>query len=390
MDVTRRNEIMPADLRWLEAAARIAMPYRGTTAENPTVGAIVVSPDGRVLGRGVTATGGRPHAEPPALAMAGQGARGATLYVTLEPCNHWGKTPPCVDAVLESGVVRVVCGASDPDPRTGGQSIAKMRGAGIEVVFGDNLRSIERLHEGFFSRVRRGRPFVAAKLAVSRDGMIGRTERGNVAITGEEARRWAHMQRAVSDAIMVGAATALLDDPRLNVRLAGLEGRAPLRVLVAGRSQLPQSLNQFAVSTAQQTVIIAEKTRLESFSQHAEMLGVAGKAGRPDLDEGLQALARRGIGSVLVEGGAGLNDALLDAGLIDRFHLLQSDVEIGANGVGATVHSSLPERLAELGFSVVESRPLGCDMLTTFEKVWSHVYRHYHRHRHAFGGRRPQ
>ncbi|AEQ51158.1 bifunctional diaminohydroxyphosphoribosylaminopyrimidine deaminase/5-amino-6-(5-phosphoribosylamino)uracil reductase RibD [Pelagibacterium halotolerans] len=369
VDVTRRNEIMPADLRWLEAAARIAMPYRGTTAENPTVGAIVVSPDGRVLGRGVTAAAGRPHAEPQALAMAGPNAKGATLYVTLEPCNHWGKTPPCVDAVLESGVARVVCGASDPDPRTGGQSIAKMRAAGIVVALGQNLPFIERLHEGFFSRVRRGRPFVAAKLAISRDGMIGRSDRGNVAITGEDARRWTHMQRALSDAVIVGGATARLDDPKLTVRLAGLEGRAPLRVVISGRSGLPSDLNLLVTTALQPTAIIAENSCVDSFSQGAEIIGVAGTDGRPDMEAALQALAARGIGSVFVEGGAGLNDSLLDAGLIDRFHLLEGDVEIGANGVPATVHFSLPERLAALGFSIVERRALGCDMLTTFEKV---------------------
>lgn len=363
------THLTPADLRWLEAAARIAMPYRGTTAENPTVGAVVVSPDGRMLGRGVTAARGRPHAEPQALAMAGQGAGGATLYVTLEPCNHWGLTPPCVDAVLASGVSKIVCGASDPDPRTAGQGIDRMRAAGLDVSVGENLAFIERLHEGFFFRVRRQRPFITAKLAVSRDGRIGCVDRGNVAITGEDARRWTHMQRALSNAVMVGAATARLDNPRLNVRLEGFEGRAPLRVVVAGKSDLPESLNLFATTTDQPTVIIAENTRLESFPQRADIIGVPGQDGRPDLGAALQALAFRGIGGVLVEGGAGLNDALLNAGLIDRFHLLEGDVEIGKNGIPATVHASLPERLARLGFGVVESRALGCDMLTTFEKV---------------------
>lgn len=363
------SEPAPADLCWLESAARIAMPFRGTTAENPTVGALVVSPDGRVLGRGVTASGGRPHAEPQALDMAGQGAGGATLYVTLEPCNHWGRTPPCVEAVLKSGVSRVVCGASDPDLRTAGQSIAKMRAAGIDVAVGENLSFIERLHEGFFSRVRRGRPFVTAKLAVSKDGRIGSRHLGNLAITGEEARRWTHMQRALSDAVMVGASTARLDDPRLTVRLEGLTGRVPLRVVVAGKAIVPQELNLFATAADQPVAIIAENSRVESLSHLAQVIGVAGRLERPDLDAGLRALAERGIGSVLVEGGAALNDALLDAGLVDRFHLLEGDVEIGATGVPATVHSSLPQRLAALGFSAVESRALGCDMLTTFEKV---------------------
>ncbi|WMT88543.1 bifunctional diaminohydroxyphosphoribosylaminopyrimidine deaminase/5-amino-6-(5-phosphoribosylamino)uracil reductase RibD [Pelagibacterium sp. 26DY04] len=362
------SDLAPADLRWLEAAARIAMPYRGTTAENPTVGALVISDGGIVLGRGVTATGGRPHAEPRALAMAGERARGATLYVTLEPCNHWGRTPPCVDAVIASGVARVVCGATDPDPRTAAQGIEKLKAAGISVDVGSGLSFIERLHEGFFSRIRRGRPFITAKLAVSRDGMIGRRGEGNVAITGEEARRWTHMQRALHDAVMVGAGTARLDNPRLNVRLAGLNDRRPLRVVMAGR-KLPESLTLFATDTGQETVFMAERGKVESIFERADVVWVGGRDGYPDAGLALSALADRGVGRVLVEGGAGLNDALLDAGLIDRFHLLSGETTIGAQGLPASVHSSLPERLAQLGFGVVESRRLGCDMLTTFEKI---------------------
>lgn len=362
------TDFAPADLCWLEAAARIAMPYRGTTAENPTVGAIVVSADGIVLGRGVTAPGGRPHAEPLALAMAGERARGATLYVTLEPCNHWGQTPPCVDAVIASGVARVVCGAADPDPRTAGQSIEKLRAAGVAVTVGSGLAAIERLHEGFFSRVRRGRPFVTAKLAVSGDGMIGRRDRGNVAITGEDARRWTHMQRALSDAVMVGAGTARLDNPRLSVRLPGLEGRTPLRVVMAGQ-KLPTDLTLFAMDSEQETVFVSERGRVESIFERADMVWVGGRDGYPDVGLALEALADRGVGRVLVEGGAGLNDALLDAGLIDRFYLLSGNVTVGAGGVPASLHGSLPEHLATLGFGVVESRALGCDMLTTFEKI---------------------
>ena len=362
------SDLAPADLRWLEAAARIAMPYRGTTAENPTVGAVVVSEGGIVLGRGVTAAGGRPHAEPQALATAGERAKGATLYVTLEPCNHWGRTPPCVDAVIASGVARVVCGATDPDPRTAGQSIEKLKAAGISVDAGSGLPFIERLHEGFFSRIRRGRLFVTAKLAVSRDGMIGRRGEGNVAITGEEARRWTHMQRALSDAVMVGAGTARLDNPRLNVRLTGLDDRTPLRVVMAGR-KLPENLNLFATDSGQETVFVAEKGQVESIFERADMVWVGGRDGYPDVGLALDALADRGVGRVLVEGGAGLNDALLDAGLVDRFHLLAGDGVVGVDGVPASVHGSLPERLAQLGFGVVETRRLGCDMLTTFEKI---------------------
>lgn len=356
--------LSPADLRWLDAAARLAMPYRGTTAENPAVGAIVVSPDGKMIGRGVTSRGGRPHAEPQALAMAGVAAQGASLYVTLEPCNHWGQTPPCVDAVLASGVSRVVCGAFDPDPRTAGASIAKLRGAGIAVDVGANVRSVGELHEGFFSRVTRGRPFVTAKLAVTRDGKIGLPDKGNVPITGELARRWTHMQRALSDAVIVGGRTALVDRPRLNVRLPGLEDRRPLRVFVLGRSQV----NQIGQDSAQDAVLIVENAKSLGFQPELEPIESPSEDDRPNLLIGLEVLASRGIGLAFVEGGAGLNDALLDRGLVDRFHLLEGATELGEAGIPATVHASLPDRLQQLGFVVVDRRELGCDRLTTFEK----------------------
>lgn len=359
------------DLRWLDAAARIALPFRGTTAENPTVGAIVVPRDATMRGRAVTAPGGRPHAEPLALAMAGESAKGATLYVTLEPCNHWGRTPPCVEAVIASGVSRVVIGATDPDPRTAGRSIARLEAAGIEVVLAENHAPSLELHEGFFSRILRGRPFVTAKLAVSGDGMIGLPGKGNIPITGEVARNWTHMQRALSDAVMVGGRTAMLDRPRLSVRLAGLEDRKPLRVFVLGDGQM----NQIATLSCQPTVFIVGKRKdaappqpHEAAESAFEIIESPSEDGRPNLLTGLEKLGQRGISSLLVEGGAKLNDALLDAGLIDRFHLLESDARIGPGGVPATVRPSLPERLAALGFIPVDRRPLGCDRLTTFEK----------------------
>ncbi|WP_404404418.1 bifunctional diaminohydroxyphosphoribosylaminopyrimidine deaminase/5-amino-6-(5-phosphoribosylamino)uracil reductase RibD [Pelagibacterium halotolerans] len=355
------------DFRWLDAAARIAMPYLGTTAENPTVGAIVVSPDGVVVGRGVTAWGGRPHAETEAIAMAGSGAERATLYVTLEPCNHWGRTPPCVDAVIEAGITRVVVGSVDPDPRTGGASIAKLQEHGVEALVVTDHPGTKRLHEGFFSRVTRGRPFLTAKLAVSADGRIGVIDRGNVPVTGEVARRWTHMQRAFSDAVMVGAGTARIDDPSLTVRLPGLENRKPLRVVVGSGKPLDPNLNLFATAADYPTAVIAENHTLESLPEVVQRFPVGTEDGRLALKSGLEALAGIGIGTVLCEGGAVLNDALLDAGLIDRFHLLESDVELGADGVPATVHASLPERLTQLGYREVDRRALGCDRLRTFE-----------------------
>jgi diaminohydroxyphosphoribosylaminopyrimidine deaminase / 5-amino-6-(5-phosphoribosylamino)uracil reductase len=357
----------PAEVSWLDAAARIAMPWRGTTAENPTVGAIVVLPDGVMVGRGVTAKGGRPHAEPQALAMAGEAARGATLYVTLEPCAHWGNTPPCVDAVLDAGIARVVCGLPDPDPRTAGSSLDRLEGAGVSVARAHKHKPSLILHEAYISRIVRGQPFVTAKLAVSRDGMIGRGDQGNVAITGETARRWTHMQRAFSDAVMVGSETLRLDDPRLTVRLPGIE-RMPLRVVVSGQRDLPHDIRFWAEASIYPTAIIGVNETPSIPDASVNQIAVMGKNRRPDLREGLKALARHGINALLVEGGARLTEALLADNLVDRFQLLESDVEVGSGGVAASVRGSLPERLAELGFSEVDRAQLGCDRLRTFEK----------------------
>lgn len=354
------------DRGWLDAAVRIASPHLGTTAENPTVGALVVDPETQVLlGRGVTAPGGRPHAEPQALAQAGEGAHGATLYVTLEPCNHWGRTPPCVEAVLRTGIGRVVIGRVDPDPRTAGQSVRKMEAAGLEVAVLDHAPS-RRLHEGFVSRVGRGRPFVSAKLAVSADGMVGRPFEANVPITGPIARRWTHMQRATSDAILTGGSTAIIDNPQLTVRLKGLEQRSPRRFVLAGAEPLSPELNLFDPSLGPQAEVIATPDRL--LAEGIPVCRLGGR-GRPDLGRVLEFLGENGIGRLLVEGGPTLTEAFLALGLVDRFYLLQSPQTIGSDGQPAIVHDSMENRLHAAGLAEVDRRSLGDDMVRTFERV---------------------
>lgn len=356
------------DLRWLDAAVRFASPYRGTTAENPAVAALIVDQDTQTLiSRAVTAPGGRPHAEPQALDAAGERARGKTLYVTLEPCLHWGRTPPCADAVIRSGIGRVVIGTTDPDPRTAGNSAKRMMAAGIDVVLADHPPS-QRLHEGHAVRQTLRRPFVTLKLAVSADGMIGRPDRGNVAITGEAAREWTHMQRALSDAVMVGAATALLDDPKLTVRLKGLEQRTPLRLILVGAGGLDTKVNLIAGFTGYRVAIIVPSGFDQAVPASIEVLRVGGEGGRPDLAEALAALCRKGIVHLLVEGGAELTEAFLAAGLADRFELLSSDITIGPIGVPATAKGTIEDRLSAAGFVAVDVREIGADMLRTFEK----------------------
>ena len=362
------SQFTEQDRRWLDAATRIAAPFLGATAENPTVGALIVDARTEVLlGRGVTATGGRPHAETIALDAAGAAARGATLYSTLEPCNHWGRTPPCCDAVLRAGIARVVLGLLDPDPRTKGDSIKRFLEAGLEVVVADHQPS-QRLHRGFTLRQTENRPFVTLKLAVSADGKIGIAELGSLAITGEIARRWTHMQRALADAVLVGGATAQIDDPRLTVRLKGLENRTALRVILSG-AQLDTSVNLIASLSGYPIAVLSTVDTVPDVPASVEVITVEGTDGHPDLRASLAALSRKGIGNLLVEGGARTSEGFLAAGLVDRFHLLTSEIMVGDSGVPASAAGSIEDRLAAAGLTLVDQRALGDDMLRTYERA---------------------
>lgn len=355
------------DRAWLDAAARMAAPFLGTTAENPAVGAIIRDPlAGKVRGVGVTAPGGRPHAETIALGKAGDAARGATLYVTLEPCHHTGRTPPCVDAVIAAGIARVVIGQIDPDTRTAGRSIGQLESAGTEVKVVEDHAASRRLHEGHIARQTLGRPFVTAKLAVSRDGMIGLPDKGNVPVTGEAARRWTHMQRALSDAVMIGAGTARLDDPSLTVRIPGLETRKPLRVVLGG--ELPSGLKLLTDAGQTPTLVLGTGARPADWPKAVRWSQVPTSVGRLDLDKALAALGEMGVSRLLVEGGATVNASLLRAGLVDRFCLLEGVGMIGEAGVRADPGGDLQSAIIAAGLEKTCSRPLGHDTLTIFER----------------------
>ncbi|MEO5807259.1 bifunctional diaminohydroxyphosphoribosylaminopyrimidine deaminase/5-amino-6-(5-phosphoribosylamino)uracil reductase RibD [Devosia sp.] len=362
------NPATADDLRWLDAVVRYAQPYRGTTGENPAVGALIVDPmTGVLIARAVTAPGGRPHAAPQALDEAGEAARGKTLYVTLEPSSHWGRTPPSVDTVIRAGIARVVIGMADPDPRTDGKTIKRLIAAGIEVVLAGHLPS-GRLHEGHTLRHRQGRPFVTLKLAVSADGMIGEAVQGGFAIVGDEAGNWNDMLRSQSDAVLIGAATAEADEPQLTVRLQGLERRTPLRVILSGARGVDTKLNLIAGITGHRVAIITTSDATLSAPASIEIIRVFGKGGRPDLVEALGALSRKGIAHLLVEGGAQLTEAFLASGLVDRFQLLSSDVVVGNKGIAASVRGSIEQRLAAAQLVAVDLREIGNDVLRTFEK----------------------
>jgi diaminohydroxyphosphoribosylaminopyrimidine deaminase/5-amino-6-(5-phosphoribosylamino)uracil reductase len=320
------------DLGFMAEAIAVGRQHLGQAWPNPSVGAVVVK-DGRILGRGVTAIGGRPHAEPQALAEAGDAARGATLYVTLEPCSHHGKTPPCAEAVIAAGIARVVIACDDPDLRVAGRGVAMLRAAGIEVETGVMAEAAWAGLRPHLTRIQLGRPFVTLKMAVSADGMIGRRDRGNVAITGEEVRAFVHRMRSESDAIGVGIGTALLDDPRLDVRIAGLEHRSPVRVAFDRMARLPVTARMLAGGPPAWVTAgrDADPVRLAA-------LEAAGARTIPAGDQpvtALKALAEAGVGSLMLEGGAALAEAFLADDLVDELVVARSSVLIGADGVPA-------------------------------------------------------
>ena len=270
----------------------------GRTAPNPAVGCVIVK-NGVVVGRGWTADGGRPHAEPIALEQAGAAAKGASVYVSLEPCNHQGKTPPCSGALIEAGVRRVVVACIDPDPRTAGQGIETLKAAGIKVDVGVLEQEALALNAGFILRVTEGRPFVTCKLAVSADGKIAAAPGQRTQITGALAGRYTHLLRSQHDAVLVGAETACVDEPLLTTRIEGYEHQS-VRVVLDGGVCLPE-----------ETIDV---------DPH-------------DLKAVLGALAARDVTRLLVEGGARVHTSFLEAGLCDQFYLFRAPQEIGASGV---------------------------------------------------------
>jgi diaminohydroxyphosphoribosylaminopyrimidine deaminase / 5-amino-6-(5-phosphoribosylamino)uracil reductase len=333
------------DRRYMAAAIRLSRKHSGLTSTNPSVATLIVQDDGHgsvIVGRGVTAIGGRPHAETEALAEAGDLARGATAYVTLEPCAHHGRTPPCANALVNAGVSRVVGAATDPDERVSGKGYAILRQAGVEVVERVLAGEAADAMAGYLTRSLKKRPEVTLKLALSQDGMIGKPDEGQIAITGEVSRRQVHMMRAVSDAILVGIGTAIADNPELTVRLPGLANRSPARVVLDRNARLP--LTSRLVQTAREvpllvaTCIEADPTRkVELERAGVGFLATETFDGRIALPELLEDLAAKGMSSVLVEGGAATAKLFLDEGLVDRIVLFRGAVVIGEAGLAAPI-----------------------------------------------------
>ena len=364
-----------ADRRFMALALSLGRRGLGKTWPNPAVGAVIVK-DGVIVGRGWTQPGGRPHAEPEALRRAGEAARGATLYVTLEPCSHYGKSPPCVDAVMAAGIARVVSAIEDPNPEVAGQGHAKLRAAGITVDVGLGAAEAARDHAGHFRRVRDKRPHVILKLAVSSDDKIGAAGHKPVAITGEAARTRVHLLRAQCDAILVGIGTVLADDPSLTCRLPGMEWRSPVRVVLDRALRIPGTSR--LVHSARETPLWIMTSDL-SEAPAAVKLGAAGAqvirvaattnpAGL-DLSAVLHALSEKGITRLMIEGGAKVASSFVAAGLVDEIWLLRGPDAVGADGVPALDALPLASITQSPAFRVRASESLNKDTLTVYERA---------------------
>jgi diaminohydroxyphosphoribosylaminopyrimidine deaminase/5-amino-6-(5-phosphoribosylamino)uracil reductase len=365
-----------ADQRFMALALTLGRRGQGRTWPNPAVGAVVVR-DGVIVGRGWTQPGGRPHAEPEALQRAGEAARGATLYVTLEPCSHIGKSPPCADAIIAAGITRVVSAIEDPNPEVAGQGHAKLRAAGITVDIGLGAAEAARDHAGHFRRVRDKRPHVVLKLAVSSDDKIGAAGREPVAVSGEAAKARVHLLRAQCDAILVGIGTVQADDPLLTCRLPGMGALSPVRVVLdrslrlSGTSRLVHSARETPLWVMTSSLAEAPAA-MKLGAAGAHVMRVATTTTPPpglDLPGVLHALSEKGITRLLVEGGARVASSFVSADLVDEVWLLRGPDAVGADGVAALEALPLSALTGSPAFKVRASEMLQNDTLTIYERT---------------------
>jgi len=339
-----------ADLIWMRRALDLAARARGRTSPNPMVGALVVK-DGDLLGEGFHAYAGSDHAEVVALDEAGPAAEGATLYVSLEPCCHHGRTPPCVERIVQAGVCRVVAACEDPNPAVCGKGIAALRAAGITVEVGCLGEEAARLNEAFFKHVRTGLPFVVLKVAASLDGKIATRTGDSRWITGESARRRVHQLRNETDAVLVGIGTILRDDPLLTTRLGIADQRDPIRVIVDNLARLPlraKVVNR--ASTAPTLLAVSQKaprSKIEALEREGiQVIVVENSPRRVSLERLLEALGKRGMLSVMIEGGAEINASALREGVVDKVCIFLAPMLIGGKTAPTAVGG---EGIEEIG-----------------------------------------
>jgi diaminohydroxyphosphoribosylaminopyrimidine deaminase/5-amino-6-(5-phosphoribosylamino)uracil reductase len=356
---------MTDDLSFMALAARLGHRALGTTAENPPVGCVIVK-ERAIVGLGWTQIGGRPHAETEALKMAGEAARGATAYVTLEPCAHHGRTPPCAEALVQAGVILVVTALGDPDPRVSGDGFAILRRAGVAVETGVAEDEARPDLAGFLTRIARKRPYVILKLALSGDGKIAEAPGLRTGITGAEVKARTHLMRAQSDAILVGLGTVLADDPDLTCRLPGLEARSPIRLVADSRLATPKTSH--LVKSAGKVPVWLLSTVDGTVAPGVDILTCRPDAsGRVDLADALARLGARGISRVLAEGGARLARALLEADLVDELQLFRAPKVLGPHGVDG--FAGLPLVRVMAAFRPAREERLGEDLLSVYVRA---------------------
>jgi len=369
------SEQVLEDERLMRLALALGERHLGRTWPNPSVGSVVVERSGGaplILAQGATQPGGRPHAERVALAAAGERARGATLYVSLEPCSHHGKTPPCTDAVVAAGIRRVVSAIEDPDPRVAGHGHDRLRAAGIEVLTGCLADEAYRSHRGHIARVTKGRPAVTVKLARTTEGFAGSRLGPRLLITAETANGRVHLMRSHADAVMVGVGTVLADDPLLTVRPPGLERRSPVRIVVDSHLRTPPGARVVATAREAPTWILATtsapaEAERELAARGAVVLRVpSGRDGRVALGEALHLLGMRGLTRVFCEGGPNLADALARADLVDELDLITGRSARGQGDVPA-LGLALQDRMDEL--RLVADEQIGPDLFMFWEKA---------------------
>jgi diaminohydroxyphosphoribosylaminopyrimidine deaminase/5-amino-6-(5-phosphoribosylamino)uracil reductase len=365
--------LRPEDFRWMGRALELAARGAGMTSPNPAVGAVLVAAD-RAVGEGFHARAGAAHAEAEALGQAGAAARGATLYVTLEPCNHTGRTAPCVDAITTAGVKRVVVAISDPNPRVSGGGAAALSRSGVDVTVGCREREATEINRVFIIAARRGRPHATLKWAATLDGATADARRASRWITGPEARLEAHRMRSYADAVVVGIGTALADDPGLDVRLGRPWPREPFRVVVDTRARLPVSARLIGAGKPARALVAitdaADPERVENLeTRGVTVLRCKSHEGHVDVRDLVSRLGALDVGGILVEGGGTLAWAFLEAGLVDRVVAFTAPKLLGGASSPRALEGTgllLPEAIRLEGICV---RPVGTDWMMEADVV---------------------
>ena len=370
-DGAPRNDGQTDDERFMQLALTLGRRGLGHTWPNPAVGAVIVK-DGLILARGWTQSGGRPHAEVEALRRAKRAAQGATMYVTLEPCSHQGKTPPCADAIVKAGIARVVSALEDPNPEVAGQGHARLRAKGVAVDVGLGAEEARRAHAGHIAKVTLGRPHVLLKMAISADGKVGLAGRKPVALSGEAARARVFQMRAQADAILVGIGTVLSDNPQLTCRLPGLFERSPVRVVLDARLRTPLATSVIATVREAPTWVFAARNAspvAEEILQDkgCKVFRVDDQDGKLDLQGVLKTLAEEGITWLMVEGGPTVAASFVAADLVDEAALIYSEKLVGEGGIAPLEGMALDALSGHL--LVTGSERLGSDTLEHYERA---------------------